>query len=605
LADDGIDIRLSADYSELNKNINKANRIVDDFANNGEKSNKKFANSIGVAVGKTMVLVEAAKSASEAVLGFVESQIEAARETLRWSQRLDVAADKFSQLVIVGKKFGASTDDVGDSIKDLNERIADAATGTQTYESALNMVGLSYRDLVSKTPDEQFIKVADAIGKLTTSEQRNFVTAELMADAGFRLIPVFKQGEESIRSMMKAANESGAAFSSMQVKELTELDTTLQDLSISGQALGNSLLTMSIPALQKLAKWAKGAADSLIEFQKVIHQAEAKQLVKDSNDLTDSAVELKKELNGLREKAFWGDDKASARIEEINKQLGTMETQLKAVRGGTPLSDQIGTPVTELAPTVVSAKRLPDNGTPFLPPDMKGLAQAYDDYISLLEEQKQNENDIIYQYELEKRAIMEGTSNEYAAFKAKFDVDQLKREKNNQMAQRAIWESGWKGKADIMGGILGQMGSLMQTENRKMFETGKAAATANAVVEAITGASRAFSAMAGIPIVGPALGAAAAAAALAGGYARVQQIQSTTMGGGSTGGGLGGGGFGGSVSSAGGQSVSEAGSQSVQTTNFDVTLQGEAFSGEQIRNLIGQINDAGGDNFNVMTAGNK
>jgi hypothetical protein len=66
-------------------------------------------------------------------------------------------------------------------------------------------------------------------------------------------------------------------------------------------------------------------------------------------------------------------------------------------------------------------------------------------------------------------------------------------------------------------------------ENRKMFEMAKAAAIASTLAETYVGAQRAFSAMAGIPVVGPALGAAAAGAAVLGGMARVAQIRSQSI----------------------------------------------------------------------------
>lgn len=60
-------------------------------------------------------------------------------------------------------------------------------------------------------------------------------------------------------------------------------------------------------------------------------------------------------------------------------------------------------------------------------------------------------------------------------------------------------------------------------ENNALY---KAAAITQTIIETYKGAQAAFSALAPIPIVGPALGAAAAAAAVAGGLARVGQIRS-------------------------------------------------------------------------------
>ena len=89
-----------------------------------------------------------------------------------------------------------------------------------------------------------------------------------------------------------------------------------------------------------------------------------------------------------------------------------------------------------------------------------------------------------------------------------------------------------KQKVSVVQGGLSQISGMMNSENRKAFEMGKAAATANAVIDTYRAATGAYAAMAGIPVVGPALGAAAAAAAVVAGMANVQSIQSASFGGG-------------------------------------------------------------------------
>jgi len=72
---------------------------------------------------------------------------------------------------------------------------------------------------------------------------------------------------------------------------------------------------------------------------------------------------------------------------------------------------------------------------------------------------------------------------------------------------------------------------------RKYFSMYKAAATAQALIKTYESATSAYSAMAGIPYVGPILGALAAAAAVAAGLAQVSKIRSMSMDGGAGGGG--------------------------------------------------------------------
>lgn len=75
-------------------------------------------------------------------------------------------------------------------------------------------------------------------------------------------------------------------------------------------------------------------------------------------------------------------------------------------------------------------------------------------------------------------------------------------------------------------GFFGNLAGLQRTGNKKLMAIGKAAAIAQAIIDTYKSANAAYAAMAGIPYVGPALGAAAAAGAIAAGMANVQAIQS-------------------------------------------------------------------------------
>jgi hypothetical protein len=84
---------------------------------------------------------------------------------------------------------------------------------------------------------------------------------------------------------------------------------------------------------------------------------------------------------------------------------------------------------------------------------------------------------------------------------------------------------------------LGDLSSLMQTENKRMFNIGKAAAIANTTIQGILGAQEAFTSLASIPIVGPILGGLAASAALVAMGVNISKIQKTKFGGGGSAGG--------------------------------------------------------------------
>lgn len=90
--------------------------------------------------------------------------------------------------------------------------------------------------------------------------------------------------------------------------------------------------------------------------------------------------------------------------------------------------------------------------------------------------------------------------------------------------------------AETSGAVANALQNLfvaMDSKHRAIFETMKAFAIAQTIIDTYKGATAAYAALAGIPVVGPALGTAAAAATIAAGLARVAQIRGTHPGGGS------------------------------------------------------------------------
>lgn len=121
---------------------------------------------------------------------------------------------------------------------------------------------------------------------------------------------------------------------------------------------------------------------------------------------------------------------------------------------------------------------------------------------------------------------------ELLAVEEDFQKEKTRLENEGAKARQMVIDAENQKRLRAVGQALSDLSTLMNSESRKMFEVGKAAAIAQTVMSTYEGAQKAYTALAGIPVVGPALGAAAAAAAIAGGVARVQSIRSQSFGGG-------------------------------------------------------------------------
>ena len=121
--------------------------------------------------------------------------------------------------------------------------------------------------------------------------------------------------------------------------------------------------------------------------------------------------------------------------------------------------------------------------------------------------------------------------------------------------RKKLAEQEQKAKLQGFANMFSNLSTLMNTESRKMFEIGKAAALAGAIVDGYAAITGAYAQ--GAKIGGPPLGAAFGAAAAAATFAQIQNIRSASFGGG------------GSGSSTGGSSVTQG-----------INNQGEAVRGQ-------------------------
>ncbi|OZI27523.1 hypothetical protein CAL19_02005 [Bordetella genomosp. 7] len=143
----------------------------------------------------------------------------------------------------------------------------------------------------------------------------------------------------------------------------------------------------------------------------------------------------------------------------------------------------------------------------------------------------------------------------------------------------------------VMDGMLGNLASLMDSGNKKMFQIGKVAAIAQALLSARAAITHSYEA--GAEIGGPVLGAAFAATAAAATAAQIASIKNTQFGGG---GGVAGGAYSKpSDAIASGPSKSGGSGSKAESPVVNISLQGDRYDQKSVRGLIEAINEAVGD----------
>ena len=154
--------------------------------------------------------------------------------------------------------------------------------------------------------------------------------------------------------------------------------------------------------------------------------------------------------------------------------------------------------------------------------EMALLQEQYDQKLIADEEFQQKKAELEAQYNNESMSLLQQHFENEAAL----DELEVEAEKNKLDRKKELNEVYVSAISGILGSINGVLSALDQQEDIS-FESQKGIKTAMAIMNTFEAATSAYSSMASIPYVGPALGAAAAAAAVAAGLLNVRKIQMT------------------------------------------------------------------------------
>ncbi len=249
--------------------MKKAHKAAVKLSKGLEKGLAKFK-KIGAAAGAA----GAAVMAGLAVM--VRGQLGAIDAQAKMADRLGITNEALAETTFVAGQFGIEQSKVSDMMKDLTERIADAAANGGSYGEALDRIGLSANQLIALPVDQQFNKVIEAMGGLTTQSDKVFVGMELMADAGFAAVNMADAGAESLQDMREEAARLNISVSRVDASKVEEANRSLKKAKAISQTFSQQLTVGMAPLIEAVSSgfvdWAAGIggfgglADKVLRF---------------------------------------------------------------------------------------------------------------------------------------------------------------------------------------------------------------------------------------------------------------------------------------------------------------------------------------------------
>lgn len=515
-----------------------------------------LATAIGVAINKIIEYISSIKSAEKEAAEFRKSITDTtnqiASKSIAIFRELQIAYERVGDSADAKRKF---IEQYSDKIKETGLNITDVKTAEDAF---VNNTG-NYVEALEARAKAQAIEQAaiklyeEYLNKRTELENKiedtNF--GEASAWQAFKATAMFwKDYSNTIYEYTKQNKEN-------TYKQLDDLNKDIEkrlrklfeDVADTNKKYGGFF---NIPTITKNTTEAKKVINEFDEWlQKRLEDKDPVDALEDeylrllalaikyNRSIEEVEAWHQEELKKIRDKAR--QDEEAKRKAAADKAWNDLQSELKRIRDlsstsnlSEPREQTFQTTYTQGASKAFGlAGDYEGTGYKFTYQSREDLENQYNaqieynnNLLALTQSRIEQENSLLNQQLMNEQLTAEQkqeiqrtlTENNIALSDA-----QLANEQANTQAYQNLQKArqqALQGTLSVASSIAGSMASIWGEESK----VGKGFATAQALIDTYSAANSAYSAMAGIPIVGPALGIAAAAAAVVAGMANVKKI---------------------------------------------------------------------------------
>lgn len=199
----------------------------------------------------------AALAASAAAVNFVATvrgALDAADAVGKLSQRTGIATEQLSQLQFAAKLSGVGSESLTTSLRKLNVSLSEAQSGDRSKIEVFKVLGVSLRDAAGNatTADKALLQIADTFAKAKDGAGKTALAVEVLGKAGDEMIPLLNGGSKAVKELMDRADKLGLTIGTDFSDKAQEFNDNLTILSATSQALGISMASDLLPALNAI-----------------------------------------------------------------------------------------------------------------------------------------------------------------------------------------------------------------------------------------------------------------------------------------------------------------------------------------------------------------
>lgn len=272
-------VNLSGNNSKLKSSLKESKSALASFGESAKSLiNPIKAGFAGVAVGAAAagVAIYAVANRISSLAGIADDAVKTGLSGA-FLQRLGYAADQ----------SGVNVDTLTGGMKKLT--IAIGKADPKPFEK----LGVDFQKLKTLQPEQQFMMIAEAIGKLPTAAERAAASVAIFGKSGIDMANLFAGGMGELNTLLKDAEALGIGISPEGLAKAAAADDAIQRMKASFGALLDQVSVGLAPAFNEVATAIANMIPPITQFiDKFNNMGDLKVKVKFIGDLIDVNLEI-------------------------------------------------------------------------------------------------------------------------------------------------------------------------------------------------------------------------------------------------------------------------------------------------------------------------
>lgn len=260
----GLAMQISANTAQLATAVRDVERKLDEMG----KAGKKAADDLGVlknvefakiAIGGITALTSAITGlgsafygAAKNIIGFAKSVADEIDALNDIAKRTGVSVESLQAYTQAANLAGVSSEGFAKSLQKMAINIGKATD--EKSQKAFKNLGISFDELKTKSPDEQFEMIADALAKIADPAERAAKAVSIFGKGGIELGPLFEDGPGAMKAIRQEAEKLGYVIKKDGVESIARMNDAIDKVFQVWKAIVGQVTSKLAPVVAEMAE---------------------------------------------------------------------------------------------------------------------------------------------------------------------------------------------------------------------------------------------------------------------------------------------------------------------------------------------------------------